>query len=307
MEMKRKNILAVSAMLIGLVAISVLVLVDLTDIETHRGRLPSTATMPAGEDPRPVERIGVVSRFAPNVTFGGYQPIMDYLNRHASRRYELELSTSYLDAVDDLREGEVTASFLGAWIFGHLYSDLDLVPLAAPLNSRGKSEFRAILVTRPDAGIASVADLRGRKVALPSPQSWSGNWLQVAALPAAGMSAADLDSIHHFDHHQTVVWEVLQGNFDAGVVKESVAERFRSEGLVYALRSSPIPGPPLVGRGSGPHAALDEITELLLALDADDPADREVLDSWSSEFAHGFTRVAASRYRDAFGIGGDAP
>lgn len=307
MDTTRKIILAVSAMLVGLAAISVLALIDLTDIETHGGRLPPAGAIPAPSDPRPVERIGVISRYAPNVTFSGYQPIMDYLNRHASRRYELELSTSYLDAVEDLREGEVTASFLGAWIFGHLHRDLDLVPLVAPLNAQGGSEFRAILITRSEAGIASVSDLRGKTVALPSPQSWSGNWLQVEALPEAGMSAADLDSIHHFDHHQTVVWEVLQGNFDAGVVKESVAERFRSEGLVYALRSSPIPGSPLVGLGSGSRETLDEITELLLELDPDDPGDREVLDSWSSEFAHGFTRVDASRYSRVFGTGGIAP
>lgn len=307
MKMTLKHIISVSAMLVALAAISFLVLVDLTDIETGDGLLQPTETDQAVMDQRPVVRIGVVSRFAPNVTFSGYQPIMDYLNRNASRRYELELSTSYLDAVDDLREGRVAASFLGAWIFGHLYRDFDLLPLAAPLNAEGTSEFHAILITRPDAGVASVTDLRGKKIALPSPQSWSGNWLQVAALPEAGMSVADLDSIHHFDHHQTVVWQVLQGHFDAGVVKQSVAERFRNEGLVFALRSPPIPGPPLVGRGSGPRDTLDEITQLLLALDADDPRDREVLDSWSSEFTHGFTRVDTDLYSNAFGIGENAP
>ena len=36
----------------------------------------------AGEDPdgRPRVRIGSVSRFAPNIIYAGYQPIMDYLN-----------------------------------------------------------------------------------------------------------------------------------------------------------------------------------------------------------------------------------
>jgi phosphonate transport system substrate-binding protein len=244
--------------------------------------------------------IGVISRFAPNVIFNGYQPIMDYLNRNGTRHYALKLSTSYQDAVEDLRQGEVAASFLGAWIYAHLDADKDLVPLAAPLNASGRSDFHAILVTRPDTGIESVGDLAGRSVALPSADSWSGNWLQSAGLPAVGLSAADLDTIRHFDHHQTVVWQVLRGRFDAGVVKESVAERYRSEGLVAIAHSEPIPGPPLVGNRLGRREVLDEIAELLLRLDPAVPADRAVLDTWSNEFSDGFTVVDAARYHDAF-------
>ena len=106
-----------------------------------------------------------------------------------------------------------------------------------------------------------------------------------------GLNVADLDSLYHFDHHQTVVWQVLGGQFDAGVVKESVAEGFASEGLRAIARSGPIPGPPLVGNTRAPSDALAEITRLLLALDGQNPQHRVILDSWSPEFTFGFTQV----------------
>lgn len=298
------NRILLSILLVTIVAIvgvtNFLVLVDLADISTNNTPL---SLGPATGDEilnRPLVRIGVVSRFAPNVIYAGYQPIMDYLNHEGTHRYELQLSTSYQDAVNHLREGKVDASFLGAWIFGHLESAEDLLPIAAPLNEMGRSEFHAVLVTRTASDLTSISQLTGRKVALPSPQSWSGTWLQTNGLSDVGLSVADLDSIHHFDHHQTVVWQILRGNFDAGVVKESVAAEYRSEGLRTIAVSRAIPGPPLVGRRNMDPDVLEEISRLLLTLDPGRPADRRVLDSWSDEFSYGFTAVDGQHYRDAF-------
>lgn len=275
------------------------VLQDLTDI-TDRAQLPAARTTDADSLARcPTVRIGVISRFAPNLIYAGYQPVMDYLNREGTHHYELRISTSYQDAVDRLRRRDVEASFLGAWIYGHLGTDTDLVPIAAPLNAEGRSAFHAVLVTGPDSDLETLDQLRGRSVALPSDRSWSGNWLRTNALPQHGLTLADLDSVHHFDHHQTVVWQVLRGNFDAGVVKESVAAAFASEGLRAVARSADIPGPPLVAHREGPPAALAEIRRLLLTLDRDDPRDRSVLDSWTPEFSHGFVAVSRSQYLDA--------
>lgn len=287
----------------GLIFANRFVLIDLMDI-SQSSPLPARGTSPSGNisganEDDPV-RIGVISRFAPNIIYSGYQPIMDYLNRFGTRHYELRLSTSYQDAVDRLRQGEVTASFLGAWITSRLDSDSQLVPLVAPLNQHGKSEFQAVLVTGPDCDLTSLVQLAGLKVALPSSQSWSGNWLQTTGLPGVGLCTADLDSIHHFDHHQTVVWQVLGGKFGAGVVKESVAHSYAKEGLRTVAMSAPIPGPPLVGNPRINGEVIAEITSLLLALDPDDPADREILNSWTEEFSFGFCPVGWDHYRNAF-------
>lgn len=302
------NRFALPALLVFLILASVLVnyfiLDDLMDIGSPE---PATlAEKPLGEEDadRPLVKIGVVSRFAPNVIFNGYQPIMEYLNHEGTYRYELQLSTSYQNAVDRLRDGHVDASFLGAWIYSHLVDEENLVPLLAPLNAAGKSEFQAVLVTRAEGRPSSIADLRGLRVALPSPQSYSGNWLQSSGLGNAGLTVADLDTLHHFAHHPTVVWQVLRGDFDAGVVKESVAAKFADEGLRRVAVSHPIPGPPLVGRNDVPVEVIAEIRRLLLALDRTDPGDRAILDSWTPEFSHGFTPVHRNDYRNAFQTGG---
>jgi phosphonate transport system substrate-binding protein len=283
---------AVVAIVLAVAAASAIVHEGLLDIRRGEAARAPAASPPHGAgDDRAVVRIGVVSRFAPNLIYAGYQPLIDYLNAHGRRRYELRPSRDYRDAVERLRRGEVAASFLGAWILRSLGPASGLEPLLGPLNPDGRSRFHDVLIVPRGSDIRGVVDLAGRRVALPSADSWAGNWLQTTALPAAGLDVADLDTIRHFDHHQTVVWRVLHGEFDAGVVKESVAARYGAEGLRVAARSEPIPGPPLVVRAGDRDPALAEIRALLLALRPDDATDAEVLAGWTLEFAGGFGPV----------------
>lgn len=299
----RTNRWAIVATVVLLVAGSGLVYRGLLDI--RRGTpAPESAAVLSGavRDDRVTVRIGVVSRFAPNLIYAGYQPLVDYLNAHGRRRYELRPSRDYRDAVERLRNGEVAASFLGAWILRSLGPGSGLEPLLGPLSPAGRSRFHDVLIVRTGSDIRGVADLRGRRVAVPSADSWAGNWLQETALPAAGLCVADLDTVRHFDHHQTVVWRVLHGDFDAGVVKASVAERYGAEGLRVAARSAPIPGPPLVGRAGDRDPALAEIRALLLALRPDDPADAAILAGWTPDFTGGFGPAHWGEYAAAAGV-----
>jgi len=305
--MNRTSYLLAAVFAVLLLSTSAVVLARLSDISSGpRAGRPLTTSRPVADAP-PL-RIGVVSRFAPNVIFAVYQPLIDHLNRQGGRRYELKLSGSYLEAVEDLKAERVAASFLGAWIYGRMASDPDLIPLVAPLNTDGVSAFRVALVTGPEGDVTGAADLRGRRVALPSPQSWSGNWLQTAALPACGLDAADLDSLHHFDHHQTVAREVMRGAFDAGVVKQTVYEKYRDQGLRVLQWSEPIPGPPLVASAAVPADVREEIRAALLSIRPETIQARAKL--WSQEFRNGFAAVDAAQYRRAFAADaaeGDAP
>ena len=290
-------------LVVGLVWGNQWVLVKLTDIRHQSAPMPVeelVSSRPADGNDREIVRIGVVSRFAPNIIYRLYQPIMDYLNTHGERRHELALSDSYQDAALRLQRGEVQASFLGAWMCYQLPEDSGLEPVALPVNAEGVSRFHVVLITAEDSDIHSIGDLAGRRVAVPSDQAFSGNWLQNGGLRSAGLSPADLDTIQHFKHHDTVVWAVLRKEFDAGVVKQSLAHRYRSRGLRTVAVSSAIPGPPLVIDGRHRSEAVRDLVRLLLALDRNDPGDRALMQNWTPEFAFGFAPVDRAAFQQEF-------
>ncbi|MBK9303535.1 MAG: PhnD/SsuA/transferrin family substrate-binding protein [bacterium] len=289
-KLKQPLIWLVAALFVGL---NVLVLGRLLDLGPAA---PAATGVPAAADARPVVRVGVISRYAPTLIYDAYQPVMDYLSAAGAHRYELKLSASYEDAAEQLRRGEVSASFFGAWIYARLGPSLGLAPVLAPRGEDGGASSRAVLIAAAASPLRSVADLAGRRVALPSRDSYAAHWFAATCLGAAGLAAADLDSVHHFGYHQTVVYRVLDGRFDAGVVKESVAREFGGQAIRVVARSGPYPGPPLVIRAGDRSPALAEMVELLLTLDPADARDAAVLRGWDNEFSRGFVAVDARTY-----------
>ena len=259
---------------------------------------PARRSVEAPPDARPIVHVGVISRYAPSLTYDRYQPLMDYLSAHGSYRYELRLSATYEDAGVQLRRGDVIASFFGTWIYARMGPRMGLAPILAPRNEEGGTTFHAALIVPARSRLSGISDLAGRRVAMPSRSSYAGNWLAVEALPAVGLSFADLDSVHHFDYHQTVVHRVLDGEFDAGVVREAVAREFAGQGVRIIARSGPFPGPPLVIREGNTHPAIAEIRRLLLGLDPRKLADTTQAAGWPREFEYGFVGVDAATYED---------
>ena len=287
---KRATILLAAGAFVGLNALLLLRLQALSSPSQTR------ASSVAHPDRRPVVRVGVISRYAPTLIYERYQPVMDYLSAAGTYQYELKLSTSYEDAAEQLRRGEVVASFFGTWIYARLGPHLGLEPVLAPRNEEGGTSFHAALIVAAASPLTRISELAGRRVALPSRSSYAGNWLSAEALPAAGLSLADLDSVHYFDYHQTVVHRVMDGQFDAGVVRETVARDFAGQGIRVIARSGPFPGPPLVVHAGNPHPAIAEMVRLLLALTPSQPADERLLGGWAKEFAQGFVAVKAGDY-----------
>ena len=286
----------------------------LVDIRHKNAPMPSQSTFlgsARSSRDQTVVRVGVVSKFAPNIIYRLYQPIMDYLNTHSDRHHELALSESYQDAARSLRLGEVQASFLGAWMCHLLTPESGLIPVAMPVNAEGLPRFQVVLITAADSPIHSIEDLAGKKVAVPSDQAFSGNWLQNGGLLSAGLQVADLDTIQHFQHHETVIWQVLRGNFAAGVVKESLAQRYQSRGLRTVALSPAIPGPPLVICNKNQSEEVQEMVQLLLSLDRNNAQDRALMQSWTPEFAFGFIPVDPRSFKEDFlgpmGAEGSAP
>jgi phosphonate transport system substrate-binding protein len=241
-----------------------------------------------------IMRIGVVSRYPPPVIYQGYQPIMDYLTRHSSYRFELKLGTSYQETVEQLIRGEVNAAFLGTYIYVRAREQYGVRAILKPLNENGEPSSRSVLITLNSSPIRSVSDLRGKRIALPSQDSFSGNWLPLYEFTRQGFRAEEMPSVRHFAHHQSVVYQVLNGKFDAGVVKERVARQFLHRNIRVVLSSDPIPGSPLVVRKDCDTSLVRALQAALLHIDLHD--DREQGEDWDQEFRFGFVEATDADY-----------
>lgn len=248
---------------------------------------------PVGQD---TVHIGVISRFPSNILYQGYQPLMDYLTRETEYYFELVISRSYQETVNQLAAGKVDAAFLGSYIYLNSREAFGLFPILKPLNENGQPFFYSVLITREDAPIQGISDLKGKRLAMPSEQSFSANWLPAYGLGKYGLTVDDLGGLAFLQHHHTVVYEIMRNNFDAGSIKDRVALEFENRGIRIIAKSDPVPGSPLVVSTFINENIKKAIIEALLRIDVQQPVYQELVREWDPEFKYGFARAHPEDY-----------
>lgn len=294
--MFRKKILAISlAFFIFLVVFTFFLHRTIVDIT-----FPYPDELQTGEvfnrSPADTVHFGVISRFPANVLYQGYQPVMDYLSSETDYYFELVISRSYIETVQELGNGELDAAFLGSYIYTKSRDDYNITPILKPLNEDGKPFFHSAVIVREDSDVHELPHLKSHSLALPSRQSYSGNWLFYTGFEHYNMTHGDLSGIGYFDHHHSVVYEVIRGSYDAGSVKDRVAREFEDRGIRIIELSPPIPGSPIVVPEHYDEAKVQAISSALLNIDPDDPKFQDLIKGWDPEFAFGFTRAEPSDY-----------
>ncbi len=100
---------------------------------------------------------------------------------------------------------------------------------------------------------------------------------------------------NHFNYHDTVVKGVLKGKYDAGAVRESVAEKYVPLGLEIISRSAPIPTGPLVAGPQTPYTIVETIKAALLNISKTDHG-KNILANIDPEFKGGFKEASDFDY-----------
>jgi phosphonate transport system substrate-binding protein len=245
---------------------------------------------------KPAVHVGVISRYPPTIMFRGYQPIMDYLTAHTPYRFELLLGRDYNEALEHLVAHRVAAVFLGSYLYVRAHELYGVVPVLKPLNENRQPLSRSALIVRENSSIRSLGDLAGRTLALPSAESFSANWLADELLPHAGLSLADLGRVQNFSHHHTVIAQVLNGTFDAGVTRELLVRDAFGSGLRIVALSDPIPSSPLAVLPDADSAVTRAMCQALLAVNRDEQLRTRLTREWDVEFVNGFVDATDADY-----------
>jgi phosphonate transport system substrate-binding protein len=183
-----------------------------------------------------------------------FRPLQDYLSASTGVNYRFTVMSSYEDAFMALENGKAQAAILGSSAALLAMERKSGEILGRPLWKNGTSTYRALIIARKDAGIRSIADLKGKRYAFVNQLSSAGwvfdNWMiSQQGFPSAGMF---LGNYIMAGSHDVVIEAVLRGHVDAGGCKDLVWDRKRlefsdlTEKVVVVARSQPLPDSSLV-------------------------------------------------------------
>lgn len=218
-----------------------------------------------------------------------FAPLCEHVGKLLGKQMFLRLGENYDQAVEELGKGKSMVAYLTPSTYIEAHDRYGVMPLAVPL-AKGEPYYQSAIVVRADAGIDSLADLRGKRFAFGDAKSTGSKAMPESMLKEAGIGLNDLASHGFVGSHDNVAGAVLQNDFDGGGLMLSVAEKYAGKGLKIIATSTRIPQFPLCASPQLPAELRDKIIESLVALQ-----DEKVLGALGAHVT-GFARIQDSDY-----------
>ena len=165
-----------------------------------------------------------------------YRPLAEYLSAKLKRPVELRTVDSWEGLAKSLANGETDLALMGPW--GYVLANHQAgAQVISTILYDGKPEYFAIMVTHPNSGINSPADLKGRTFAFGDKGSTSGYLIPLHYLMQQGITPEKYFSKVIHTSHQAIETQVTQGVLDAGADYNRNRNAMIEQGLVKADQS----------------------------------------------------------------------
>jgi phosphonate transport system substrate-binding protein len=249
---------------------------------------------------------GIIPKDNPRIAYERFQPLLDYLTEKTPYRFELVFKKTYNETVLALGQGNIHLAFLGPLTYLHARAEYNAVSVLKSINEKGESFYRSVIVTKKDSQVRELSDLQGKSFAFASKQSTAGNLIPRFLLAEHGVHLKHLEKYNNYNYQDTVVKLVLKGRYDAGAVRESVAEKYLPLGLEIISSSGQIPTGPLVVGPQTPYTIVEAVKDALLNIGKTNQG-KSILNNLDFEFKGGFMEASDLDYEHIRKMINDVP
>ena len=168
-----------------------------------------------------------------------YKPLAAYLAAKLGRQVELRTVDTWEGLAKSLASGETDVALMGPWgyVLANHHAGAQAV---STILYDGKPEYFAIMVTHPDSGIKSLADLKGKTFAFGDKGSTSGYLIPLHHFMTQGIDPDTYFSKVLYTKHQAIETQVTSGELDAGADYNRNRNAMIEQGLIKAERSKVI-------------------------------------------------------------------
>jgi phosphonate transport system substrate-binding protein len=223
-----------------------------------------------------------------------YQPLVDYLSEQTGEAWELRVSASYQEAVNDLCAGRVALAYLGPLSYLRAHAQCGAEPLLR-LRTRGSDVFYSDVLVRSDSPFETLEDLAGQRIGFGDALSTSSHLVPRSMLQSAGLVPGRDIECRYFGQHERAARAVLLGEVEACGVRDIIGELFLHRGLRRLARSGPIPAYPWVVPSESSPDERERLAAVLLRFPGETEP-RGLEERWDLELTGGFTRASDADY-----------
>jgi len=216
--------------------------------------------------------LGSVAMDIPAAMVQGLTPLTRYLSKKIGQKVSFRASPNLGTAVSELGNNATQIAYLTPVAYIEAHNKYHAMPLVSPL-THGKASFNLVVAVRQDSDIKSIADLIGKSFALGDEKAI----LQRAVLAGGGIGLNQLSRYAFLNHYDNIAKAVLNKDFDAGILKDTIYEKFQPQGLRRIYSSPPLPSYLFAVSERLPAETVKKLRAAFLELRADTPEGLAIL------------------------------
>jgi len=239
--------------------------------------LAAAAAVPVFAQALGTERNPIVWAFVPSgetsKVSAGAQSVADLLHAKTGLYFRTFVATDYVGVIEAMKATPPKAQMASLATAAYILAADQGVAQAALVSVRNGSAFyKGMIVTRPDSGIKTLADLKGKTFARVDPLSTSGWIIPSLMLKAAGINVDTDLKVLDAGSHPGVVTAVYTGQADAGacfVDARTLIQKDHADVMdkvIVLKESGNIPNDGVQFSPAVPPALRDRIVDALLSI-----------------------------------------
>lgn len=233
---------------------------------------------------------GSVAMDIPAVMHKRLTPLTKYLSKVLKRPVTLKLSPNMGAAINDAAEGKVDLAYLTpvAYLKAHAKGGTEIVVKTV---TKGKASFQLMIVVKEDSPIKTVQDLVGKSFAFGDKRAL----LQRAAVVGSGIKMEQFAEYKFIGHYDNIARAVMNDDFDAGILKDTMAFKWEGKGLRILYSSPHLPPYNIAASKNVDDKLLAQIKQAFLDLDGKNPEHLKIIKALDKKY-NGFAPTSDKEY-----------
>jgi len=233
---------------------------------------------------------GSVAMDIPAVMHRRLKPLTLYLSDKLGRPVSLKLSPNMGAAIKEVADKNVDLAYLTpvAYLKAHAAGNAKIV---AKTVTKGKASFQLMIVVKKDSPYKTVADLKGKTFAFGDKKAL----LQRATVVGSGINMEDFSRYEFIGHYDNIARAVFNGDFDAGILKDTMAFQWQDKGLRILAESPALPPYNITASGDIDNDTLAKLKEAFLSLNHNNPKHLKIIKAVDKKY-DGFAATNDAEY-----------
>lgn len=272
-----RSILYNQVLMVGFILLPMLAFAGCAKEDAKKIDLTQTITIKDTLESNQVIRIGIIPDQNIRTSTHQYEPLVDYLNRKMNLKVTLVYLNSYSEACDKFIYKQLDAAFIGSFNYVLTHMKVGVEPVARPESSGGVSVYRGLVLVQTGSGIQKVSDMKGKRLALVHPTTFSGSLYPLYYFKQNGVTDMEtfFSDVFFTESHDKAILTLLNNGADVAIAKDQVYRRMIKENpdlvkkLTVLSMSEPVPTNTLCVRKELDPAFKEKLRKILCNLDQD--------------------------------------